>query len=70
MKITVSMEDVRQSASYLKQKANEYDAVVQKIYTTMHQLEAIWKGKDVSHKSFQRLPYRTLSDKDNLPEIR
>lgn len=46
MKITVSMEDVRQSASYLKQKANEYDAVVQKIYTTMHQLEAIWKGKD------------------------
>ena len=41
MKITVSMEDVRQSASYLKQKANEYDTVVQKIYTTMHQLEAI-----------------------------
>lgn len=30
MKITVSMEDVRQSASYLKQKANEYDAVVRK----------------------------------------
>ena len=54
MKITVSMEDVRQSASYLKQKANEYDAVVQKIYTTMHQLEAIWKGKDVFHKSFQQ----------------
>lgn len=46
MKITVSMEDVRQSASYLNKKANEYDAVVQKIYTTMHQLEAIWKGKD------------------------
>ncbi len=40
------MEDVHQSASYLKSKANEYEVTVQKIYSTMHQLETIWKGKD------------------------
>lgn len=46
MKINVSMEDVHQSASYLKLKANEYEMTVQRIYSTMHQLEIIWKGKD------------------------
>lgn len=46
MKINVCMEELSQSASYLKSKASEYDAIVQKIYTTMHQLETIWEGKD------------------------
>lgn len=46
MKINISTEDVYQSASYLKLKANDYYTTVQRIYSTMHQLENIWKGKD------------------------
>ena len=46
MKINISMEDVYQSASYLKLKANDYYTTVQRINSTMHQLENIWKGKD------------------------
>lgn len=40
------MTEVSSTGVYLKNKANTYDQTIQKIYARMHEMQAIWQGKD------------------------
>ena len=50
MKIMVNYEEVAQGASYLQQKSNDYQQMIEQIYARMHQMESIWQGSD--HQAF------------------
>lgn len=50
MKITVNYEEVAQMATCLQQKSEEYQQLVNQIYTRMQQMQGIWQGSD--HQAF------------------
>ena len=46
MKIKVEIQEVYQSAMYLKQKAETYDQMIIQMNQMMHQMQSVWQGKD------------------------
>ncbi len=46
MQIKIQMSDVYQASNYLSQKAQEYENELQKINTTVHELQSVWQGTD------------------------
>lgn len=46
MKITIQIQEVYQSATYLKQKAQTYEQAILQINQMMHQMQSVWQGKD------------------------
>lgn len=46
MQIKVNYEEVYQGSLTLKQKATQYDEVIQRIYMRMHELQGVWQGSD------------------------
>lgn len=46
MRIQVNYEEVLQASSHLSQKGNQYEQIVNQIYSRMHEMQSIWQGSD------------------------
>lgn len=46
MNISIQTQDVLHTSSCLKQKANQYEEAIQKMYMRMHEMQSVWKGTD------------------------
>ena len=46
MQIQVNYEEVKQQGQYLNNQANQYDELIQSIYSRMHEIQSVWQGKD------------------------
>lgn len=46
MRIQVNYEEVLQASNVLNQKGNQYEEIVNRIYSRMHEMQAIWQGSD------------------------
>lgn len=46
MRIQVNTEEVFQTSVFLKNQANEYEQMIRKIQSTIHETSSIWQGKD------------------------
>lgn len=46
MQITINAEDVLHYSYLLKEKASNYDQLIQDLYNRMQEMQTIWKGED------------------------
>lgn len=46
MQIRVNYEELNQSGQYLKQKANQYEEIILRMYTIAKQTATVWQGQD------------------------
>lgn len=46
MRIQVNYEEVLQASNVLSQKGNQYEEIVNRIYSRMHEMQSIWQGSD------------------------
>lgn len=46
MRIQVNTEEVFQTSSFLKNQSAEYEQLIKKTQTMIHDTSSIWKGKD------------------------
>lgn len=46
MQIKVNYDEVYQGSLNIKQKAMQYDDIIQSIYARMHEMQSVWQGSD------------------------
>lgn len=46
MQIIINPQEVYSVSGYMKQKAEEYNQIIMKLQSQMHQMQSVWRGKD------------------------
>ena len=46
MQIIINPQEVYSVSGYMKQKAEEYNQIIMKLQSQMHQMQSVWRGYD------------------------